>query len=139
MIALRVRWLANERAQQCFQPTAQGRAVWWVMGTVGLGRARSWCCALVLRSCATPLNLRLHMVDLLSFPESRLLRIAIGAGQQKWDGWLSLQKEDLDLLSPNDWRVSFGPLRADAFLCEHVWEHLSEPEGRSAAKLCFEY
>ncbi|RYG85482.1 MAG: hypothetical protein EON58_22950, partial [Alphaproteobacteria bacterium] len=28
---------------------------------------------------------------------------------------------------------------ADAFLCEHVWEHLTEAEGRLAASLCFEF
>ena len=34
---------------------------------------------------------------------------------------------------------SFGTRPADAFLCEHVWEHLTLEEGRAAAALCFEF
>ena len=65
------------------------------------------------------------------------LRIIIGAGEQRWPGWIPTHKEQLDLLNPPDWERSFHSRKADAFLCEHVFEHLTEPQGRDAAKLCF--
>lgn len=67
------------------------------------------------------------------------LRVIIGAGEQTYDGWISTNQKDLDLLAPKTWQCSFGNSLADALLCEHVWEHLTEQEGRAAARLCFEY
>jgi predicted SAM-dependent methyltransferase len=43
------------------------------------------------------------------------------------------------LLNRSDWEASFTNRRPDRLLCEHVWEHLSESEGRQAAKICFEF
>ncbi len=79
------------------------------------------------------------MLDFNAYPNNEPLRIIIGAGGQAYDGWVSTNREDLDLLCPEDWKNSFGERRADAFLCEHVWEHLTEAEGREAAKLCYTY
>ncbi|BBO81064.1 hypothetical protein DSCO28_16300 [Desulfosarcina ovata subsp. sediminis] len=45
----------------------------------------------------------------------------------------------MDLLRPEDWEASFGRRLVDAFLCEHVWEHLTEAEGRAAAGLCYRW
>lgn len=67
------------------------------------------------------------------------LRIILGAGEQRWPGWLPTQQEDLDLLDPACWEALLGERRAAAFLCEHVWEHLTEEEGRAAAALCLHY
>ncbi len=72
-------------------------------------------------------------------PGAAPLRVIIGAENQRWEGWLPTQREDLDLLDRRTWAAWFGDRRADALLCEHVWEHLSEEEGRAAARLCFEY
>ena len=63
------------------------------------------------------------MIDIGSIPLSQPLRIIIGAGEQRWPGWLPTQKDELDLLHPDDWEASFYARPADAFLCEHVWEH----------------
>jgi predicted SAM-dependent methyltransferase len=79
------------------------------------------------------------MIDASSIPLSQPLRIIIGAGEQRWPGWLPTQKEMLDLLRPEDWETSFHARPPEAFLCEHVWEHLTEAEGRAAARLCFRY
>lgn len=79
------------------------------------------------------------MIDLSGVPSSEPLRVIIGAGDQRWDGWVPTQREDLDLMIRRDWEVSFAERKADAFLCEHVWEHLTEAEGREAARLCYEY
>ncbi|AWN24554.1 hypothetical protein DKM44_07805 [Deinococcus irradiatisoli] len=67
------------------------------------------------------------------------LKVILGAGTQRWPGWIPTQREDLDLLSRRGFEVWFGERHADAFLCEHVWEHLSEEEGREAAGLCFDF
>ena len=65
------------------------------------------------------------------------LKVILGAGEQRWDGWTPTQKSDLDLLDPGSFARWFGNRRADALLCEHVWEHLTEDEGRAAARLCY--
>ncbi len=67
------------------------------------------------------------------------LRVIIGAGTQAWPGWILTQREDLDLRSRDTWDAFFQGRLADALLCEHVWEHLTEQEGQAAAKLCFDF
>ena len=79
------------------------------------------------------------MLDVSHIPLDQPLKVIIGAGKQSWDGWLATHREQLNLLRREDWESSFGARRVDAFLCEHVWEHLTEAEGRSAAALCFEF
>ena len=63
------------------------------------------------------------------------MKVALGAGTQRWDGWIPTQQEELDLLKPATFAHFFGEARADAFLCEHVWEHLTVEQGRAAARL----
>lgn len=79
------------------------------------------------------------MIDISTIPATEPLRIIIGAGDQRWPGWVATCRETLDLLRPDDWERSFGHRRVDALLCEHVWEHLTETEGRAAARLCYRY
>ena len=67
------------------------------------------------------------------------LKVILGAGEQRWDGWQPTERADLDLTDRASFGRFFGARRADAFLCEHVWEHLTEAEGRAAARLCFEF
>nr|WP_221269547.1 hypothetical protein [Deinococcus budaensis] len=67
------------------------------------------------------------------------MRVILGAGEQRWDGWIPTGREDLDLLGRSTWEAWFGERRADALLCEHVWEHLTEAQGRAAARLCFDF
>jgi predicted SAM-dependent methyltransferase len=79
------------------------------------------------------------MINISQIPLSMPIHIIIGAGDQRWPGWIPTQRDELDLLCPEDWELSFQSRLVDAFLCEHVWEHLSEVEGRAAANLCFKY
>ncbi|WP_230284766.1 methyltransferase domain-containing protein [Deinococcus sp. 23YEL01] len=67
------------------------------------------------------------------------LWVMIGAGEQRWDGWTPTQQADLNLLEPASFAAFFGNRRADAFLCEHVWEHLTVEEGERAARLVHTY
>ena len=82
---------------------------------------------------------RQSMIDFQSIPSLEPLCIIIGAGLQRWPGWIPTQKEALDLLKPKEWAVIFRSRPADAFLCEHVWEHLTEAQGRDAARLCYKW
>lgn len=77
------------------------------------------------------------MIDVSHIPLQEPLYVIIGAGQQNFEGWIHTQKEQLDLLQPQDWIDSFSERPCDAFLCEHVWEHLTEAEGRLAATFCY--
>lgn len=67
------------------------------------------------------------------------LKVMIGAGDQSWDGWIATHKEQIDLLRRATWTAWFGDRRADALLCEHVLEHLTEQEALSAARICFDF
>ena len=79
------------------------------------------------------------MIDITSVSPDEPLRVIIGAGDQRWPGWIPTHKDELDLLKPKDWGSSFKNRLADAFLCEHVWEHLTETQARYAAKTCFRW
>ncbi len=79
------------------------------------------------------------MIDIQSIPAEKPVRIIIGAGDQRWPGWIHTQKEELDLQNPKGWENSFRNRRADALLCEHVWEHMTMAEGIIAAKTCYEW
>ena len=74
-----------------------------------------------------------------SFESAGGLRVIIGAGEQRWDGWTPTHRDQIDLINSRTWAAWFGARRADALLCEHVFEHLTEDEGRLAAKTCFDY
>jgi len=79
------------------------------------------------------------MIDISAIPASKPLKIILGAGEQSYPDWISTNKAELDLCDPDSWKETFHTRKADAFLCEHVWEHLTEDEGRLAAKLCYKY
>ncbi len=79
------------------------------------------------------------MQEVRALPPGAPLRIILGAGEQRWPGWIATQREDLDLLRRDDWVALFGDRRIDALLCEHVWEHLTEAEGRAAAATCYDF
>ena len=88
-------------------------------------------------ACAKPI--RLECYDNGVNDDVKVVRVILGAGDQRWDGWIPTQREDLNLLEPLSFERWFGGRRARALLCEHVWEHLSESQGRAAAQLCFQY
>ncbi len=77
--------------------------------------------------------------DISSIPPDQPLRVIIGAGSQAWPGWIPTQREDLDLRDRATWDAFFYGRVADALLCEHVWEHLTEQERREAASICFHF
>lgn len=87
-----------------------------------------------------PLSFRLPLQrGFCSTEQMEPLRVILGAGEQRWAGWLPTGREELDLTDQTSFARFFGDRRADAFLCEHVWEHLTETQGREAARLCFKF
>jgi len=68
-----------------------------------------------------------------------MMKVVLGAGNTSYEGWISKEKSELDLLSSTDWNKLFELESIDAMLAEHVWEHLSFDEGLVAAKNCFSY
>jgi predicted SAM-dependent methyltransferase len=67
------------------------------------------------------------------------MKVIIGAGSQRWEGWVATQGDELNLVERETWNRLFGNRKADAFLCEHVFEHLTLEEGTHAAKILFDY
>jgi predicted SAM-dependent methyltransferase len=57
------------------------------------------------------------------------MKVIIGAGRTSYDGWLSTQEHELNLLSKESWNRLFEPGGVDALLAEHVWEHLTYEGG----------
>ncbi len=79
------------------------------------------------------------MINISHISLNEPLKIILGAGEQSYSGWIATQQEQLDVVKRNDWEASFSNRRIDALLCEHVWEHLTEEQGRLAASICYEY
>ena len=67
------------------------------------------------------------------------MKVVLGAGKTKFDGWISTQESELNLLSRDDFARMFSDEKPVAFLAEHVWEHMTLEEGIEAAKNCFEF
>ena len=67
------------------------------------------------------------------------MRVVIGAGNTSFEGWVSTQEGELDLLDREDFERLFSRERPTAFLAEHVWEHMTLEEGCLAARNCFDY
>lgn len=67
------------------------------------------------------------------------MKIIIGAGKTKYDGWISTQEDELNLLSVEQWEKLTKYEGIDAMLAEHVWEHLSYEDGINAAKNCYRF
>jgi len=64
-------------------------------------------------------------------------KIVLGAGGTQFEGWMSTEQEELDLLFKSAWANYFKKNSVDAILAEHVWEHLTLKESVVAATNCF--
>lgn len=63
----------------------------------------------------------------------------IGAGDQRYDGWIPTDQHQLDLADRRSFESFFGPKLADGLLCEHVLEHLDLADAGTAAINCHDY
>lgn len=67
------------------------------------------------------------------------MKIIIGAGKTEFDGWISTQETQLNLLCRQDFERMFSSEKPTAFLAEHVWEHMTFEDGVKAAKNCYDF
>ena len=67
------------------------------------------------------------------------MKVIIGAGSQSWSGWIATQGDDLNLLDEESWLSFFVNEKAEALLCEHVYEHLTLEEGKDAAQRIYRH
>lgn len=70
-------------------------------------------------------------------PEGHTMRVILGAGSTTMPGWVATRQDQLDVLNPADFQALLGDELADAFLAEHVWEHMIMEDGIRAAANCF--
>ena len=67
------------------------------------------------------------------------MKLIIGAGDRKQDGWISTEQNQLDLLKPEDFsRILNGAIGFESMVMEHVLEHLSEDDVLVALKNCYD-
>ena len=67
-------------------------------------------------------------------------RVIIGAGNTSYEGWIATQENELNLLNINDYYKLFEKEESvDAFLAEHVFEHLDYEEGVEAGKILYKF
>jgi predicted SAM-dependent methyltransferase len=71
--------------------------------------------------------------------QSNDIRLVVGAAGTRYDGWVSTNEPLLNLLRSESWKAWLDEDSIKMILAEHVWEHLSEPEGIVAAKNCFQF
>lgn len=66
-------------------------------------------------------------------------KIIIGSGGKSYDEWVSTERKSLDIRVRKDFEKYWEPNSIDAFLAEHVWEHLTEEDGKTALKNCYDF
>ena len=68
------------------------------------------------------------------------MKIIVGAGKTKYNGWVSTQENELNLLNLEQWERLKENEEIEAILAEHVWEHLSLEDGiKETAKWYLEH
>lgn len=63
------------------------------------------------------------------------VRLNVGAGGTRYSGWISIEKEILDITKPDDFSYFFAQKKISKILAEHVVEHIYEEEFSNF--LCF--
>ena len=67
------------------------------------------------------------------------MKVIIGAGKTSFDGWISTQETELNLLDRSTFERMFKEEKTTAFLAEHVWEHMTLDNGIIAARNCYDF
>jgi predicted SAM-dependent methyltransferase len=70
---------------------------------------------------------------------SREVKIVLGAADTKLPGWISTGAWTLDVTRAEHFERLLGERKADAFLAEHVWEHLDASCAALANANCFRF
>lgn len=67
------------------------------------------------------------------------IRVVVGSGQQRIEGWLSTDIAQLNIVEEVSWSRRFAPQSIDRILAEHVLEHLTMQELVSALRNAYAY
>lgn len=81
----------------------------------------------------------LKMAIMRSTQRLEPIRIVIGSNTKYQEGWIPTEQYSLNILSEEDWKRYFSPSSISSSIAEHVWEHLTEEEGKRAAMFCHRY
>jgi len=73
------------------------------------------------------------------FELKRATKVIIGAGGKSYDGWVSTDIQNLNITKRSDFEKYWNSDTIEAFLAEHVWEHLTEEEGKVAFNNCYDF
>lgn len=75
------------------------------------------------------------VLEIQKIKEGRLpLNIIIGSSGTHQNGWISTEKRTFDMLNSKSWEKLLDKHSVDNILAEHVFEHLTEKEGKIAVK-----
>lgn len=66
-------------------------------------------------------------------------RIILGAADSTYPGWFATDRDSLDVTRPDQFAKYWRPASRDAFLAEHVWEHLDDKDAGTALDNCFRF
>ena len=77
--------------------------------------------------------------QLVSYDPSKPVNMVVGSMYSLYKNWIHSDIETLNLLKKSDWEEYFQENTLDKILAEHVWEHLTEDEGKLAFQHCFTY
>lgn len=69
----------------------------------------------------------------------RSIKLVVGSGQKLDKGWYHTDIDTLNLLKTEDWKNLTSKYSIKAIMAEHVWEHLTEQDGITAAQNCYIY
>jgi len=67
------------------------------------------------------------------------LKIVVGSSGIFEEGWIPSEAHFLNLLEGNGWLKYFKENEIEFMLAEHVWEHLTQDQGKKAAATCFRF
>lgn len=79
--------------------------------------------------------IRLKLAAMQSSP----VKLVVGASGVFEPGWVPTDIHTLNLLKPHTWKFYFKKRPVDVILAEHVWEHLSLENGKTAAQTCYTF
>ena len=75
----------------------------------------------------------------LSLIKRGKIKVSIGAGITKEEGWMFTDIHILDLTKMDDFKDFFLLSKASNMMAEHVWEHLNERDTELANKNCYKF
>ncbi|QRR01926.1 class I SAM-dependent methyltransferase [Dyadobacter sandarakinus] len=77
--------------------------------------------------------------QLVTYNPAEPVNMVVGSMYSLYKGWIHSDIETLNLLIRSDWERYFTVNSIDRILAEHVWEHLTEDEGKAAFKNCYDF